>query len=198
MCCLKYGLACARYLPPSKLKGVAIVNGLGPRDMGFIKETFDMVWWVSRGWILTEYFVSSQYVRPARSCDPKAMKIAWDKWKPPPKVPETTRQIEADRLEQWDAIRWRSIRGQFQTGAKGYIKEGKLYTGPWGFTLRDIVFHRVHIWHSTEDRLIPVEFAKAIAKSIPHAKFTEVPEEGHTSLVLNHGERILKELVDRE
>lgn len=117
---------------------------------------------------------------------------------PPPPNVELSREAELSRLENWSIVQKRSSQENFKQGPLGYIREAQICTDPWGFELSEIECDRIHVWQSAEDDFISVEFGRNIAQLIPHAKYTEVPKEGHTSLVFHHGGQVLRELVSGE
>jgi len=81
----------------------------------------------------------------------------------------------------------------FSQGIDAAIQDVHLYQQPWGFELSDITTE-VHLWHGTADRIVPVSHSEFITNHLPRSKFTLVPDAGHFSLPVLHGEAILSQL----
>ena len=55
---------------------------------------------------------------------------------------------------------------------------------PWGFSLNDITMP-VHLFHGTEDKLVPFSFGEFNVRHLPQAMFNPIPGQGHFYLLLN-------------
>jgi pimeloyl-ACP methyl ester carboxylesterase len=84
----------------------------------------------------------------------------------------------------------------FRQGMRGQAYEARLLYQPWGFTYGDIHLERVYLWQGEQDQNIPVKVGKAIAGEIDGCQATFLKDEGHISIISNHGEAILSTLVD--
>lgn len=84
----------------------------------------------------------------------------------------------------------------FRQGTHGQAYEARLLYQPWGFTYGDIHLERVYLWQGELDQNIPVTIGKAIAEEIDGCQSTFLTNEGHISIISNHGEAILRTLVD--
>lgn len=95
--------------------------------------------------------------------------------------------IEADQL----AMSQPEIRGQmiansvelYRHGGRGVYEEALVLARRWGFSPADLRVP-VHIWHGEQDRTVPLGMAQYLARSIPGARATFYPDEGH--LLLYH------------
>ncbi len=80
-------------------------------------------------------------------------------------------------------------------GSRGAAYDGVLLGRSWGFRLEDITFPLIHLWHGQLDQEVPVASARAVAERLAHCQATFVPEEGHISLIVNHGYDIVQALA---
>jgi pimeloyl-ACP methyl ester carboxylesterase len=82
----------------------------------------------------------------------------------------------------------------FHAGGRGAACELLLLTRPWGFALKDISIP-VNLWHGEEDVSVPPSMGRYQARSIPNCRAVFHAGEGHFSLVINHMEEILSDLL---
>ena len=66
----------------------------------------------------------------------------------------------------------------FKQGAKGPARDGYLHFNDWGIKLRDIEFP-IHVFHGTEDYLVPLEFSHHLAENVPDCTLHVWEGEGH-------------------
>ena len=84
-----------------------------------------------------------------------------------------------------------------QKTKKGAYFDGKLFTEPWDFKLKEISKElRCYIWHGELDNNVSVEIGKYYASRIPNCEAFYFPEEAHLSLLVNKIEQILGNLVE--
>jgi pimeloyl-ACP methyl ester carboxylesterase len=81
----------------------------------------------------------------------------------------------------------------FRQGTRGAALDWKLEARPWGFSLQEIKMP-VDVWHGEEDKLLSIEQARILAKTIPNARERFYPNEGHT-LFVNRFEELLNAVV---
>lgn len=82
----------------------------------------------------------------------------------------------------------------FYQGIQGAKVEGRIYAEPWGFELEEISTP-VSIWQGTMDVSVPLSNGRIFATEIPSATAHFIEGEGHLSLIINHGEAILNDLL---
>ncbi len=87
-----------------------------------------------------------------------------------------------------------SMRESFRQGVDAATYEGRLYALPWGFELADIAMP-VTIWQGALDTNVPLSNGHVFAHTIPQATSHFLPDQGHLSLLINHGAAILTNLV---
>jgi pimeloyl-ACP methyl ester carboxylesterase len=63
-------------------------------------------------------------------------------------------------------------------GGLGVTLDAKVHYAEWGFRLRQIPV-KVHIFHGTEDTMVPVAFARHLAENIPDCELHLLQGQGH-------------------
>ncbi|MDF1813716.1 MAG: alpha/beta hydrolase [Verrucomicrobiales bacterium] len=180
-----YVAACAAKIP-HRLLGTTIVAGLSPmtdrrtrEGMRFMNQVL-----LSLGrrfpWLLNRMMKLTRKM----SQDPEQMK------KGMADLPENDKAIMFAMLPRLTDL----MKVSFAQGTAGATREGRIYASPWGFELSEISVP-VTIWQGTLDVNVPQSNGKLFADEIPKAKFHLIEGEGHFSLAVNHGERILRDLV---
>lgn len=66
----------------------------------------------------------------------------------------------------------------FRQGGRGNYVDAVLHFEDWGFRLSEIP-GKVHIFHGTEDRLVPFAYAQHLADNIPNAQLHALEGQGH-------------------
>jgi pimeloyl-ACP methyl ester carboxylesterase len=80
----------------------------------------------------------------------------------------------------------------YRQGGRGMYDEALVLARRWGFELDDLRVP-VHIWHGARDEVIPLSMARYLARSIPGARVTLFPDDGH-HLLYRHWPEILAAL----
>ena len=86
-------------------------------------------------------------------------------------------------------------RESWRGSALGVATDAEIYAEPWGFPLEE-VRPPVRLWHGREDRSFPWTLAAALAARLPDCTTHFVEGEGHYSLPIRHGWKILRDLVE--
>jgi pimeloyl-ACP methyl ester carboxylesterase len=105
---------------------------------------------------------------------------------------------EVDRVvfktpEYQDAI-LEAFCAAFRQGARGPILDLKLCAGSWGSWLPDIPME-IQLWYGEADQNTPAAMAHYLEQEIPRCRMTLFPNEGHVSVMANHGQEILQNLM---
>jgi len=66
----------------------------------------------------------------------------------------------------------------FTQGSRGVTVDAAVHYVDWGFRLKEIP-GKVHIFHGTEDHLVPVAFGKHLAENIPKCELHLLEKQGH-------------------
>jgi pimeloyl-ACP methyl ester carboxylesterase len=84
-----------------------------------------------------------------------------------------------------------SAREALRPGPRGPVHDLSLLSRPWGFPLAGIST-ALTIWHGLEDGTVPWQMGEFLAGKIPGATFHRLPHEGHISLPVRQGARMLE------
>ncbi|MFZ1988737.1 MAG: alpha/beta hydrolase, partial [Alphaproteobacteria bacterium] len=153
-----YALACARYLA-DRISSVGIVCGVGPPDSsGMDGGTMRMLLrfgrhrishiplvelarlWLTQGDAEKRFLEFRRRIIERLAADsPKEQAVASD---------EVLRNLFVSWAEG------------LRRSTSGMISDARIYATPWPFALKDINA-KIHLWHGTEDRMVPVEVGRA-------------------------------------
>ena len=182
-----YVSVCA-YKIPDRLLGATIVAGVSPMTNPRTKEGMRRVnrFLLSVGkpmpWLLNLFM---KFMRNMASDNEKLKRALSD-------LPDVDKQAMAgDSIDDLA----RSMQECFQQGTAGATQDGRIYALPWGFQLNQIEMP-ITVWQGSLDVNVPLSNGQILAESIPNATGNFIEGEGHISLLVNHGEAILTELVD--
>ena len=81
-----------------------------------------------------------------------------------------------------------------RSGTKGAAHDYSLITRKWGFHPQDITAE-VHLWHGEDDNMVPPSMGRYLVNKIPNCQSNFLVNEGHISLIVNHTDEILHDLV---
>lgn len=182
--------ACA-YKIPNRLNGVAIVSGMAPFEIPeataslahgqrLINKAIQAMPWVATVMVK---LMSMILKKPAMQ---KQMLK---------QLPEVDQRVSRDSASNQAFIG--ATLEAFRPGVAGVSQEIQLTLKPWGFDIANIKCP-VTIWQGSLDKQAPEVHAKLYAKLIPNAKLTFFKNDGHLSLLLNHGEEILRSICPNE
>lgn len=184
----KYVAACAWKIP-QRITTAGIISGICPFDLPGAKETLskrdvqlyglaDKAPWLLR-------LMLWKVARDARKNFSSVFSMFTE-------VSEPDKVV----LSQPDVQRMfgEMVVGAFERGTRGVALDWKLEARPWGFSLQEVGMP-VHIWHGEQDELIPVAQAQIMANTLPGARATFYPNEGHVSLIMNHYDELLSTIV---
>ncbi len=182
--------ACA-YKLPHRLTGVAIVSGLAPfektaaqlsRGQKILYKSIHLMPWLTMVMMkMTAMMFKS----------PKMLKKAL---KQMPVVDQLALQAQNNQQELSMALV-----ESFKQGVAGASQELQLVMKPWGFDLSQIkIDGPITIWQGGVDKQVLPLHAKIYAKLIPQAQLHFFENEGHLSLLINQGDRILNSLEPLE
>lgn len=181
-----YVVTCA-YKIPHRLLGAASVAGLSPKSypqtkdgmtfMGSLMLTIgDAMPWLTR--------LLFGQMRKA-SNNPKMVERMLNA------MPEVDRAVLKDEGQKNFLL---SIQESYRQGVDGATHDGRIYARPWGFQLSEITMP-VSIWQGTLDVNVPLSNGRIYADNVPLATAHFIEGEGHISLMANHGEAILTDLL---
>lgn len=66
----------------------------------------------------------------------------------------------------------------------------------WGFELEDVKAQNILLWYGDKDDNTPIEWGEYMANKIEGAQLKAFADETHFTLLANHEEQILRELME--
>ncbi len=66
----------------------------------------------------------------------------------------------------------------FRQGSRGVTTDAAVHYVDWGFSLAEISC-KIHVFHGTEDFMVPIEYARNIAEHVPRCELHVLEGEGH-------------------
>ena len=172
-----YALACA-YKISERLSSCAIISGVG--KMSFF-VSFLSAW---MPWImlpLGRKMLSD--IEKAKETLQKASK----RW------PEPDREcLNHARVHETMA---ESLVEGLSAGSRGAALDGGLIGRDFGFSLSNINFPKLSLWHGELDGEIPVSVGRDNARRLQNCNAKFLQGEAHISVIVNYGKEILTELI---
>ena len=90
-----------------------------------------------------------------------------------------------------------TFRESYKQGSKGVACDAILaFAKPWGFTLEEINFSPIHLWHGEKDTGIPLIMVESMEKKLLGATLKTYPNEGHLSIIFNQMDDIIKDFKE--
>lgn len=185
-----YVAACA-YRIPERLTAAGIISGTGPDGLpgptaGI--NPFIFAW------------LSLARVRPALARQLFSLVGSLSRGAPPSLValamgtlPEPDRgTLARPRLRQALVDAFQEA---LRPGPRGVSRDVALMVSPWGFAPQEIAMPVV-LWHGGKDSIVVPSMARHLANAIPHGRARFYPLEGHVSLMVDHAEEILRDLIE--
>ncbi|QOR62686.1 alpha/beta hydrolase [Sulfurovum indicum] len=109
----------------------------------------------------------------------------------------TLERVDHLLLENRDTreVLLQTFRESYRQGSRGVACDGiAVFAKPWGFSLEEIDFRPVRLWHGGKDNGVPVQLAESVAERLKGAELTIYPDEGHLSIVFHHFQEIIHAL----
>jgi pimeloyl-ACP methyl ester carboxylesterase len=108
------------------------------------------------------------------------------------RIPASDRVVLAD--PEVAATLAASLREALRAGSRGPSHELSVLARPWNFDVT-AVRGPCYVWHGEQDTTVPVEMGRRLASLIPGCSAIFLPGEGHFSLPVRHGDRVLEALL---
>ena len=183
-----YAAVCA-YKIPERLTCCCIISGMGTIDMikkGMKLSNRMLFFFARRIPFIIKMMMKAQ--KKAFDNPEKIQKIMIADAK---KLPEPDRKLMED--PKFLNIMIDEIKEAFRPGIKGAVYEGKIYSSPWGFDLKNISSDlQVYLWHGELDVNVPVSTGRRMSEIIPKCESKFFPDEGHFSVGFNKIDEILE------
>jgi pimeloyl-ACP methyl ester carboxylesterase len=173
-------------LVPERLRGVAVVSGLGMLDRPGALEGMsesDVEETEMAREAPDELATARGEAARAIQEDPEAVFAELSE-----ELPEVDRQaLERPEVR---AFLIETFQEAVRQGATGWVDDDLRQVRPWPFRLEEIGTVDVRIHHGEDDTLVPAHHAKHLAEGIPGGRLQLYPDEGHLSF-----DKHLKEIV---
>ena len=184
-----YALACGAQL--SQVTAVGIMGGVAPLDVPGMLKSFSMplrvMFRLGRSAPKVLNWMYRMNLRAVRGGGQKAgQRMA--AMSPPP-----DRALLLQRPELAAGF-MACFEEACHNGTRGPVTDTTLIARPWGVDLAGIQVP-VLVWHGVQDRNVPVECARYLARTIPQCQATFYPDDAHLSVPLNHQTEIFSALV---
>lgn len=178
--------ACA-YKIPHRLTGAAIVSGMAPFENPEATAS-----------LASGQRMVNRIIKTIPWFANLMMKLIFIMLNKPGMLKQMLKQMpEVDQLVFSDQENGMAIinatKEAFRIGVSGVSQEIILTLKPWGFNLKDINYP-VTVWQGGQDKQAPEMHAKLYARLIPDANLTIFKNEGHLSILKNHGKEILRSI----
>ncbi|KIW04740.1 uncharacterized protein PV09_04469 [Verruconis gallopava] len=193
-------LACAKALPATQLKAVAVVVGLGPPDIGMSGARIINRIGFPYGFrycpsFLNRWFWRRDAIGRVDLTDEERLHMVLDatekaKGTMPAKDVAVTSDVNFHRTYL------RSTREAFAQGYDGVLTDAKLCCRPFGFRLEDFGDDLpIHLWYGRQDVFVPPIHGVEMAKRLGSRATLRLEDETHISLPTNYGREILEALL---
>ena len=191
-------LACARYLPPEKLKAVAMVVALGPPDIGMKGARLLNRIGYPYGHLYCPAFVHRWFWR--RDAIGRVELSDDERWEMLLESTKGMKLPEKDRLAlentEYYRIGLRATREGFAQGYEGSLLDGKLCCRPFTFQVDEIPESLpVRLWYGKQDVLVPPNHGVQLAKRLGSRAELRLLDETHVSLTQDWRKEILEDLL---
>ena len=164
-------------LVPERLRGVAIVSGLGMLDRAGALEG------MSEGNVEEIKMAVDSRDDLATALGEAAQAIRQDPEESFAELSDELPEVDRQMLERPDirAFLIETFQEAVRQGATGWIDDNLRQVRPWPFRLDEIGGVEVRIYHGEADVLVPAHHAKHLAEGIPGSRLHLYPGEGYLS-----------------
>lgn len=168
-----FALACAKDLPQSQLKGLAICGGIGPVECGFesmgemSKSTMDM--WRDCPEQMHS-FMDAYRTDLAQAADSTALRAEIEALN---KLMFVGDELEYFSKEESITAMVREERQMYAQGAGGIAKDYQFNVRHWGFDVKDVKFPRIQLWYGEDAVNGTPTMGKYLHARLPQSSYHE-------------------------
>lgn len=193
-------LACAKSLPPTKLKAVAMIVALGPPDIGMsgaqlinrIGFPYGLRYCPT---FLFRWFWQRDAIGRLDLSDEERLKMLLEQVE---KSKSTMSEKDLPVLSDpnFHRLGLKSTREGLAQGFDKVLLDGKLCCLDFGFKVEDIRADLpVHLWYGKQDVLVPPNHGVQLAQRLGSRAHLRLEDETHVSLTANYKKEILENLI---
>lgn len=184
-------------MPPDRLKGVAIVCGMGLPDMSKRGMSWGHWFGFTVGYRhfpgVIRWYISRDPWQNLDYSDEERLEL-FEQGVGSLKAPR--KEIEVFKDKDIMRASMRSSREAFSQGFEGLLQDGKLICMDPGFRIEDIRRDLpVHLWYGEHDTSVPAIHGRQTAARLGRRAQLHIEDETHSSVVVNCRERILRDLL---
>jgi len=193
-------LACAKALPPTKLKAVAMIVALGPPDIGMSGARLINRIGFPYGFrycpsFLNRWFWQRDPIGRIDLSDEERLKMILQQVEKS-KSQLSEKELAAMSNQDFHRLALKSTREAFSQGFDGVLLDGKLCCLDFGFKVEDIRPDLpVHLWYGKQDVFVPPNHGVQLAKRLGSRAYLRLEDETHVSLTINRKKDILETLI---
>jgi pimeloyl-ACP methyl ester carboxylesterase len=182
-----FALACAHSIKNKKLKSVAIVCGLAPREAkGMNNGKVALLLYYGKKPILSWLLFNFIRVRLLKS-NLENNFLSWKKRIP---LPESDSKLFT--LNRGVKL-IKNFKEAMKYGTTGIHRDAQLYAKDWNFNIKDIK-KKIFVWHGTKDLTVPITISKYYKINLKNKKMFIKPNEGHFSICYNFMNDIIQQV----
>ena len=173
-----FALACAYSIKNNKLKSVAIVCGLAPREArGMDNGRVGLLLYYGKKPILSWFLLNFIRGRLLKS----NLENNFLRWKKKIPLPESdSRLFTINR-----GIKLiKNFKEALKHGTAGVHREAQLYAKDWNFNIKDIK-KKIFVWHGASDLTVPVIISEYYKMKLKNKEIFIKSNEGHFSICYN-------------
>lgn len=182
-----FALACARYIPATRLSRTMLVCGIGPvESVGWMPwALMQLAPWAIK--LFATYFLLPGLLGPYIDKDASQLKSLIESQCI---TPEEKAQIATQDGKRGldDAVL--QYLEAFKQGSEGAMHDGRLLSSAWGFRVEEIVGQRVRLVHGDQDTHAPLSMAKWVDRRLGGGRLKVVEGGTHFTVWEECGEDI--------
>jgi pimeloyl-ACP methyl ester carboxylesterase len=191
-----FALACARFIPPERLRGTMVVCGIAPLDafldtMPYLSwRMFGLTKWIVG--IVARNVVLPAIMRPYLNKDAAQLKQVIEEQC---KTPEEKALLDDNTGETNVDDSVVQFLEAFRQGNVGCRHDGGLLTRDWGFDLADVDSARVWLVHGDQDVTAPLATARWMDEKLGGGRLRVLEGKTHFTIWKEHEEEIFRQLT---
>jgi len=185
-----YAVACAYGSPKTELLNVGVVAGIGPPAVLTLKHAglYTMAALSAVKWFPgVMRSLTNWYLRDDKRIQKSIRRMS-------------KYLTEEDRAEitgpDAESMIMAVLKAAYAQGPDGVIRDGHIYSSPWGFDLKDVQ-KEVQLCYGHKDDRTPPVFGRYYKAHLPRAELIEFEDASHFT-IQRHDEKILRKLIGSE